>query len=378
MKRIRVLHILPHLRPGGAERVATYLMCSLANRYDVAAVSYSERTVSDLESLLATSGVPVRYLGKHPGFDPRIFIRAHCALREYRANVVHTHGHVLRYLLPSILANRRSVMVHTVHNTAEHEVEPRAYAYWMQKQAFRLGVVPVAVAHHVAASLERLYGIRNALVVPNAIPVDEVVVPTVPREEWRRREGFAAGEVLFVCVARLAAQKNHALLLNAFARVAAVEQRARLVLVGRGERKYILEQQVAALGIEKRASFLDFRTDIPNVLAAADAFVLSSDWEGNPLAVMEALAAGLPVISTSVGGLPELMQTERHGILTPPGDEACLATAMLRLARNPKERQSMGRAASRHAAGAFDISSMARAYSVLYEKLLAASIQAPC
>jgi glycosyltransferase involved in cell wall biosynthesis len=101
-----------------------------------------------------------------------------------------------------------------------------------------------------------------------------------------------------------------------------------------------------------------------------DVFALSSDWEGNPLSVMEAMASGLPIVSTAVGGVPDLIASRREGIIMQPGDVQGFSDAMAWLLRNPEVRQSLGMAAARRARENFDVSTMVRAYEELYDELV--------
>src|SRR5262249_52098544 len=120
-----------------------------------------------------------------------------------------------------------------------------------------------------------------------------------------------------------------------------------------------------------RVTFLGRRSDVPEMLAAADVFVLGSRWEGNPLSVMEAMAAGLPVVVTAVGGVPELVEHGVDGFLIPPGNSTALSEAMQHLHERPGIRSRMGDSAKFHASQKFDSSLMIKAYEDLYDKLLA-------
>ena len=370
MKKIKVLHVVPSLAPGGAERMAVHIVRGLkGQRFEVAVVSVSGRLGSDLERLLAESGVEVWYLGKKLGFDCRTYYRIHRVLREYRPDIIHTHLHVLRYALPSMLwFKRTSMSLHTVNNVVECEVEPRAR--WIQRYAFHHGVLPVAVAEEVATGVERLYGIQRCPVIWNCVPVNLYAFPQTPRGRWRAREGFRADDVLFVCVARLAPQKNHALLLKAFAQGPASDPKAHLVLVGEGALRGQLEEQAQNLGLAGQIHFLGLRTDISDVLGAMDVFVLSSDYEGTPLSVVEAMASGLPIVSTASGGVPELFDGGKEGFIVQPGDDSGLSDAMALLLRDREARQSFGVAAARRARENFDVSVMVRAYEEVYENLI--------
>jgi len=369
MKRIRVMHILPSLGPGGAERMAVHIARGLdRERFEVAVVSISRRLGCDLESLVDESDVEVIYLGKELGFDWRTYRRLHHALRNYRPDIVHTHLTVLRYALPSFLwLKRTSMWLHTVNNLAECEVEPRAR--WIQRFVFKHGALPVAVSKEVAASMRRLYGIQRCKVIWNCVPTSLYARPRTSREEWRKREGFAEDDVLFVCVARLDTQKNHAILLQAFAQGPARDPKAHLVLVGEGVLRKRLEDQAKNLGLTRQVQFLGLRTDVPDVLGAMDVFVLSSDWEGTPLSLVEAMASGLPIVSTAAGGVPELIENGEDGFLVQLGDVKGLSDSMTLLLKNPETRGLFGTAAARRARDNFDVPVMIRAYEDMYENL---------
>ena len=370
MRKLRLLHVLPNFGPGGAERMAVHLMQSLnRERFEVAAVSMFDRVGSDLEAILERSGIPVWYLGKRRGFDPRMYFRISAVLRQFRPHIVHTHTYVLRYVLLPIVYRRIRGKVHTVHSLAEKEVD--APGKLVHRLAFSLGVIPVAIASEVAISLNRAYGLTRVPLIPNGIPLQTYRSPAMTRTEWRRREGIGAEEVVFACVGRLTVPKNQQLLLDAFARVPDAREKGRLLLVGDGEKRRELELQAQALGLGHRVRFLGVRTDIPDILGACDVFVLSSSWEGNPLAVMEAMAAGKAVIATAVGGVPELVVDSATGFLVPPGDAPALGEAMSVLLHDASRRREMGRAAAKRAEEQFCVKVMAKRYEELYENLLA-------
>jgi glycosyltransferase involved in cell wall biosynthesis len=205
------------------------------------------------------------------------------------------------------------------------------------------------------------------------IPTDLYASPQTPREVWRSRQGFSAEDILFVCVARFAPQKNHGLLISAFAKGPALNPRAHLVLAGQGVLRAQLQVRVNELGLTNRVHFLGLRTDIPDVLGATDIFTRSSDYEGNPLSVIEAMAAGLPIVSTAVGGVPELLQNGKEGFIVQPGRAEQLSEAMMTLLNDAALRRHMGAAAAVRAKEKFDVSAMVRAYEDLYAEISAPS-----
>jgi glycosyltransferase involved in cell wall biosynthesis len=290
----------------------------------------------------------------------------HQLFGELRPDVVHSHNYVLRYSLPAALASRVPAMAHTIHNVADREVD--RMGVWLQKLAFRSLVTPVAIAEEVVNSYQRVYRLPRPALIPNGIAVNDYSDCRRHRARIRKELGYTSDDLLLICVARFWPQKNHHALLEAFAR--GPVRHAHLLLVGDGALQPDLERQATALKVSDRARFLGRRDDIPALLGASDAFVLASLWEGNPLSVMEAMSAGLPIAVTGVGGIPELAIDEVSGLIVPPGDEARLTSAMMRLIERPELRESLGRNAAVRAMARFDHHAMTRAYESLYETLL--------
>ncbi|MDQ6700906.1 MAG: glycosyltransferase [Acidobacteriota bacterium] len=371
-----MLHVVPELAPYGLENIVAYLACDIdSGRFEPAVVSLYGATGDGLEDRLADAGVQVFHLDKKRGFDRRMFSRFARVLRQFRPHVVHTHNYALRYTYAPALWHRIPVQVHTVHNVAQKEVDGVGRA--LQQIAFRRGVAPVAIAQEVAATIRNVYGVPERALIPNGICVRGYRSGRLRGAEWRRREGFGPDEILCLCVGRLAPQKDHATLLQAFAAGPAKDPRARLLLAGEGPLRTDIERQIQALGVGQSVRLLGRRQDIPDMLAAADLFVIASRWEGNPLAVMEAMSAGVPVVATAVGGVPELVSEGETGLLVVPGEPAMLASAICRLLDDATRRAAMGRAAMRKAERDFDVGVMARAYEQLYERLLCEAGAAP-
>ena len=371
---IRVLHVVSDFRSGGAERVAANLLLTAdPEQFDARAIALRGPFGLASERTLSENGVQVWYMGKERGFDPSVLARVARTMEHFRPHVVHTHTYALRYALPYMLYRRVPAMVHTVHNLAEWEIG--AYGRLAHRLAFRRGVLPVAIAGEVADSIYRVYGIDAPPLIPNGIKLETFREPSMDRELWRKQEGFAPTDILFVCVAWLRPQKNPALLLEAFRRGPASDPRAHLLFAGTGDEqsgslRSELERKIGAWGLQERVHLLGLRSDVPELLNAADVFVLSSDYEGNPLAVMEAMAAGKPVVSTAVGGVPELVE-DGCGLLVPPRDARALSEAMSQMLENPSARKSMGEKSARRALERFELRVMTEAYEELYKKLVA-------
>lgn len=365
--RLRVVHVIPNLGTGGAERMMLNLLCALDPRLiETSVVSLYPAFGSIIEAELHRNGVRSRYLSKRRGPDPLCALAVRRSLRELKPDVVHTHLYALSYVLPSVVG-RGIACVHTVHNLAPQEV-PASHRV-LHRFAFRMGVAPVAISTEIARSFHSCYGRAPAALISIGIPLETVGRPTVGRAAWRAAEGVPEDAVVFVSVARFAPQKNLGLLIDAFARTSAALPKAILLLAGDGSLMASVQTQVTALGLRDRVRFLGERRDVPALLGASDAFVLSSDWEGTPVSIMEAMAAGLPVVATAVGGVPELVRSGITGRLARPKDARSLVDAMIDIGSDASLRREMGLAATQIAHDALDARVMASAYQNLYFSL---------
>ncbi|MDL2290956.1 glycosyltransferase [Desulfovibrio sp. OttesenSCG-928-F20] len=175
---------------------------------------------------------------------------------------------------------------------------------------------------------------------------------------------------LVLCIARLAPVKNHRLLLDAFALVLPLFPEASLLLVGEGECRADLEQRAAAEDLRGRVFFHSGAADVRPFLHRAGVFVLSSDQEGTPNALLEAMACGLPVVATRTGGCVEAIEHERSGLLVPCNDAPALAGAIARLLGDAGQRAAFGRAARARIIDAYSMQNMVREHEKIYERLL--------
>jgi glycosyltransferase involved in cell wall biosynthesis len=374
MSHIRVLQVIPTLRCGGAERMVVNLMTHLEERrFHAAAIVLGRPEGGPLEQTLREGGFPVWYLDKKSGVDPNVLFRLRRVAGRFRPHVVHSHL-CLHYVFPSLAGGPGAGHVTTAHLPGD--TRHSRLVLPLTRLAFRRGVIPVAVSAEVAAWLKRVCALRSCQVIPNGIPLADYQRPAACRAACRIEQGLTDEDVAFVCVARLEQQKNHAMLLDAFARALAREPRAHLWIVGDGACRTGLELRASALRLHGKVRFLGQRADVARILAAADVFVLPSHNEGNPLSLMEAMAAGLPVVATAVGGVPELIENDRSGLLVRPRDCDALGSAMVRVLRNARLRRTLGACAAERASDTFSASRMAHAYMELYERMMARGARA--
>lgn len=370
MKPLTVVHVLASLRPGGAEQVATDLLTRLDRaHFAPSALLLYPAEGGPLEMRLAREGIPVASTGKgRAGFDPRVPFRLLGELRRRRPDVVHTHGYPLGYVLPAWFASRTRAGVHTVHTLANRETRPGP-SRLLHRIGFRAGVQAVCVSEAVARSVRETYGIVG-IVIRNGVDLARLATPTVPRAAWRQANGFEAGDLIIATAARLEDEKGPLDLLQAFARVAVGEPRARLAWAGAGRLHEDVLLAARRLGLAARVRLLGQREDVADLLHAADVFALASRYEGLGLALVEAAAAGLPVVAPAVGGVPEVVRDGESGILVPVGNPVALGRAIAALLADADRRTRMA-CRAREVAREFALEPMVHAYEDLYRRVVA-------
>lgn len=324
--------LIDSLAAGGAERVAVEHAAQLdRDRFRPHIVV--TRAGGPLENRARALGVHVTVIGRQRMFSPRQFLRI---LRLVRScDVVHAHklaGGSWGVLFGSIA--RRPVVVHehTSYGGATHRAR-LLYRWWIGRLATRV----VCVSEDVAAHVCRL-GVpaEKVIVVPNAVTTQGHMT----RAEARQALRLDPSEFVIGIVGRLRTEKRHDLLLHALAHLRS-EIKVLLCVIGDGPRREMLESLADRLGVGDSVVWIGERTDAPALYAAFDITVLCSDFEGLPLAALESLAAGVPVVATEVGGLPALLR-DGGGVLVPAGDSVSLADALNRLIDDATLREELG------------------------------------
>ncbi|MFN8435223.1 MAG: glycosyltransferase family 4 protein [Anaerolineales bacterium] len=215
-------------------------------------------------------------------------------------------------------------------------------------------------AIEVGVRPERIATIYNAI-----MPFD---VSNIDRETVREKLGLKKDDIFFLVVGRLVYEKGHEFLVEAMAEVVRDETHAIAGICGAGPLQEALQSQIEKLNIQANMKLLGQWDSIPEILAAADVFVLPSRWEGLPMALLEGMMAGLPVIATRVEGVDEVVQPGIHGLLVPLESPAELAKAILQLLRSPQDRQRMGIAAKERVLSSYTTDRMCEAYLQVIEQ----------
>ena len=319
--------------------------------------------------LLEEQGIPVRHLGRGR-FDPRILGDLVRVAREGRAAILHVHGYAAADF--GRLAARRVGAALVLH---EHFADPRMPAYQglADRMLARFTDRAIAVSGSTRDFLvrERHVPAKRVRLIWNGAPLAEFA-PVTPEAalSTRRALGLPADAPLVGSISRLSEQKGHRYLLDAAARVLPRRPDTRFLIVGDGDQMEPLRRQAGALGIAPSVSFAGHRTDVPALLGALDVFCISSTYEGTPLALFEAMAAGKAIVSTAVDGCREVLEDGATGLLVPPRDPEALAVALVRTLDDAALRASLAKRA-REASARYDIAACVAQMQDLYDEVLA-------
>jgi glycosyltransferase involved in cell wall biosynthesis len=374
----KVAYVIGTLDPGGAEGQLVALATALDRRRFIPTV-YCVSSPGALSGPLVAAGVPVRSFGLRglPVWRRPIAVGRRIgdlvgALRRDRPDIVHGflfHGYVLGALAgrwagaPVVVASRRSL-----GNFKRGRPHYRAAEVVVN----RLTSLVIANSEAVRADtrLRERLAAERVIVIHNGLELSRFDRP--PDPELRRRLGADKASVVVGVVANFIPYKGHRFFLDAWAEVVARVPDAVALLVGDGPGRPDIEARAGALGLLPSLRFLGSRLDVPDILSAVDLLVHPSLEEGFCNAILEAMAAGKPVVATAVGGNPEAVVDGETGLLVPPGDGRALAAAIGWILDHPEQAAGFGRAARRRVAERFELSRMVRQYETVYDRLLAA------
>ncbi len=366
---VRVMQIIDGLNFGGAEVLLRDLTRGLLARGYKVSARYS--TPGPIAEEINSMGVPVKRLHRLGRIDPILLLRIWREIRRERPDVVHTHlfksdfhGRLAARLagVPVVVST-----LHNCHNWARNPVLGRTYGL-----TARFADEIIAVSDEVRDHAVRYAHLdeKKVTTIPNAIPIERFMDAKELGPAIRQEFGIPADAPVLGIVARLTGQKDHENFLHAAALITEKAPRTRFLIAGEGPLRASLADLAAALDLAEVVYFTGARKDIPAIYGALDMLVFSSLWEGLPVALLEGMAAGLPVVATEVGGIPGVLEHGVSGIIVPPSDPDALAAACLKLINNPALGLQMGRAGFAHVKAHYSIDAMVEATSRLYLSLL--------
>lgn len=365
----RVLHLRNSDRLGGPERLLLEQAARPTVTRPVVATFARPGATNPFAEALVARGVETVVVEQAGSYDPRIVGRVRRVIARTGAQVLVGHDYKANLVLAAAARGTGIPRAAVVHGYTAEDRKVAAFEAVDRRLLRRVAAV-------VAVSAATRDALRDAGVpadrlhlVENAIDVDRVAAEAAAgRDAVRRAWALAEGERAVVALGRFSPEKGHATLVDAFRTVVADVPTARLVLVGDGVLEADLRRAAAALPAGC-VVFAGWRTDPARCLGAADVFVLPSLREGLPLAVLEAMAAGVPVCATAVGGVPEALDGGACGVLVAPGDAPGLADALRRLLRSPDEAGRWAAAARARVRARYDAAPQAAALERLWTVL---------
>lgn len=369
----RILHLITRLPVGGAERLIVDIVRGLDRaRYEPLVCCIQAR--GELAAEVEQSGIRVLCLErmKSKRFDWRAVRDLTNLLREERIDLVHSHLYHAN-LYGRLAAWRAGVpAIASVHNTYKR---PKLHRRIINRLLSHATARVIAVSEDIRRDLMRYDGVRPDRIVTINNGIDLARIETgISRQQARERLGLPDDVLAIGCVARLEEQKGHRFLLEAMALLkedAGLASRLRLLIVGDGRLRKALEEQAAALGVGSFTSFLGTRGDVAEILKAMDLYVMPSLWEGLSVAMLEAMAAALPVIISNVGGVSQVAGNDEFALRVPPGNAQELARAIGSLCKAPGQRAALGLRARQRVLEHFSAAAMLRELTRVYEEAIA-------
>jgi glycosyltransferase involved in cell wall biosynthesis len=371
---VRVLYLIDSLGRGGAEHLLAESLPHLQREGVVPSViALQEREGNPLAARIAAAGVPVAHLDILRLRQRGAYAQVRRAIAAAAPDVVHTQLEFAAIL--GLTAARRMGLptVATLHTLDEPPPRSRlALHFRLMAWALRRSARRVIAVSDSA----RLHYLERARLRPERVitlhnGIDVARFASDERCAARAELGLAPEAPVLVTVAVQREPKGIQHMLAALRTVSLAAPRVRYLLVGDGPYRPVLQEEAERLGVSSRVIFAGARDDVSRMLAAADIFVLPSLTEALPTVLAEAMAAGLPVVATTVGGIPEMARHGETALLVPPADPAALAEAIRRLLANPRQAAAMGLAGRRRAADLFDIRAHARALADDYRAMAA-------
>lgn len=363
--KLHIMMIVLSLDMGGLERMVIQLIQGLLKKDQRITLVCLEHK-GDIAYQLADDNVQIITLNKTPGLHVSLATKIARLAKSLNVDVIHSHNSVPHFyaaLAIPLLLNRIP-LIHTKHGRDKPDQSRKVL---LNKISSFFTHTIVSVSNDASDVCRDIEGIssKKLAVIENGVDLS----PYIEIHRERQLKRMLGGEIRFIHVGRLSHEKNQSLLLAAFALLLKHYPLASLTICGNGAQKTTLIEQTKQLTISNSIAFEGAVNDIPQRIASHDVFVLSSITEGLPLAIIEAMAGGLPVISTDVGGVREVLENNVNGYLVPSQDKQALFKALLAACANPLHLQNMGDTANIFIHANYSLTKMADKYLALYQSV---------
>jgi glycosyltransferase involved in cell wall biosynthesis len=363
-----ILHITETSEAGGSEAILAYTASNLDPKQYRSVVCLLED--GWLHGELERLGVKSVIIENKRSYDPVFLANLIGLVRREKIDLIHAYEFVTTFYGAVTAKLTRIPAIGAIHGKGYFtEKTRRRIAY---KIAVGLSSQIVAVSNDLKNYLESELHLKNhdkIMVIPNGIDINKHT-PGKMNPELKRQLGIPDDALVCGTVGALAEVKGFPYLIEAAGKVANVFPNFRLLLVGEGRQEAVLKEKILSMGLQKIVIMTGFRSDIPDLLNLFDLYVCSSLSEGLSLSIMEALAAGKPVVATNVGGNPELIIQRENGLLVPPKDPEALADNIIALLRDKVLRDSMSRNGRKLVESKYSLEKMVESYQDLYRKFL--------
>lgn len=359
-RRLVIAQLLESDGPGGAEVVMLRLAEALRDRgHEVVPVGPATGCGWLAEQFRERGFEPEAFLLRRP-LDWRCLRGMAAMLRRRGVNVLHSHEFTMAVYGAAAAHVVGRPHVITMHGNQTTTTRWRRRV--LLRTAFRISDATIGVSADTKRHLNAQLGLRPNVVhvVPNGVPARRGDGARI-----RRELGLRSDELLILATGSLVPRKGHAVLMRALTALAS-DTPWQLAIAGGGPERESLELLRHELGLDVRVHLLGHREDVGDLLDAADVFAMPSLWEGLPLALLEAMAAGKPVVASATSGIPEAIVPDVDGLLTPPGDVSALSMALQRLLSDSTLRKQLGATAAARAAKEFSMDAMTSAYERAY------------
>lgn len=326
----KIAIILPDFSTGGAETMVAQFSSHLDfNKFEVYVIAIRKKLNNHVENMLS-SKLNVIYIGKDKGFEFKSLLKLYKVLKKINPDLIHTHLQSFMYVIPYAIIHNKKI-IHTIHNIPEKELSnfrKKILGFLLKKNK----AIAVGISDTISEMIKDFYKINDCETVYNPVDIEKFKIDNTVIKEKNKI-------VTLISIGRFVEQKNQKLLIDSLIKLN--NKNIKLVFLGDGMLKKTLEKYVKDNNMDKNIIFKGNVSNVNYELNKADIFVLSSVYEGLPMTILEAMACGMPIISTDVGGVKDIVTN--NGIVVPSNNEDEMCNAINLLFNNKKMRDEMGK-----------------------------------
>ena len=366
-RRIPVLFVLPTLGTGGSERVVLNLCLHLGPNYVSIVAAFRDGA---LRKEMTDAGIQVHILNRRSGIDLMLIVKLARLIKSHQVKIVNSHHFVSLFYAFWAARLTRIPIIHTEHSRWEMEDLTPFWDRWFRFFLKRTEAVS-AVSEASYTYIQNVYGVEEQRVTLILNGIDDNLFKKAKEETVRRASlGLKAQDIIIGTVGNLRKEKNQELLIRALAIIKDRGGSFKALFIGDGPCRSDLEILAAELKVDDKVIFLGTRRDVPHLYGLFDIYCLTSRFEGLPLTLLEAMAAGVPVIGTDVLGIKEVITDNENGLLVPDNDPEQLSKAILILAGSVTLRNTLAEHGRRLVCDRYNLNKFVRNYERLFQGVI--------